>query len=155
MCSNLIDGVTIRQEIAALEAIDSVNSPNAMAVTNYMRAFYRAMTVIESLVHIVEGRAKNNLDLPLDDNLIEALMNEHDMDVPDNLLASPDHPHFKAHRNGVKAMIRFLNKHGYKKPPEPVNGCIHCGHRFDGHFATCRYFEPVSGVLLNEVKYVD
>jgi hypothetical protein len=55
-----------------------------------------------------------------DDDLIEALMNEHDMDIPDNLLASPDHPHFKAHRNGVKAMLHFLDKHRYKKPPEPV-----------------------------------
>lgn len=57
---------TIREEINALELIDSVNTANAMASTNYMRAFYRAMTVIESLVHIIEGRAKNSLDLPLD-----------------------------------------------------------------------------------------
>ena len=26
-----------------------------------------------------------------------------------------------------------------------ANGCIHCGHRFDGHFKSCRYFEPVTG----------
>lgn len=57
---------------------------------------------------------------PIDENdedLLEALMNEHDMDIPADQFGQ--YPYSAAHKRGVKAIIRFLNKHGYKKPPLP------------------------------------
>lgn len=38
----------------------------------------------------------------------------------------------------------------YLRTTEPVSGgCIDCGHRFDGHFANCRWFERKSEQLVS------